>query len=114
VEDIETFTPSKAYDLIFFAEVLQFIPDTKYQSILEVCHNLLSDGGMLGIVDKERFSLYALTVRIRSQLRQKPPEFRYICYPSFSWLKRLASETGFAVREFAKLKEFRGLRLCKV
>jgi SAM-dependent methyltransferase len=114
VEDIETLAPSKTYDLIFFAEVLQFIPDIKYRSILRVCRDLLADGGMLGIVDKERYSLHALTVSIRSRLGQKPPEFRYIHYPSFSSLKRLASETGFAVREFDKLKEFRGLRLCKV
>ena len=112
-DDIASYRPSRKFDLILFAEVLAYIPSAFYDRIFARCHELLEPEGVLSIVDKDRWSVYALTIAFKRALGQLPPEFQYVLYPSFHDLKRIAGQTGFAVHAFAKTKEFRGLVLCK-
>jgi cyclopropane fatty-acyl-phospholipid synthase-like methyltransferase len=112
-QDFKEFAPRITYDLIFFAEVLQFVPYAEYSSILGKCYSMLSREGTLAIVDKERLSKHAIVIRLNSWRGRNAPEFRYVHYPSFRVVKRLAKKTGFVVTDFVKVKEFRGLRLCK-
>jgi len=109
VEDIRTYEPRRTFDLVFFAEALQFIPDVEYEFILRRCHDLLSDDGILVVVDKERWSWLALRVTIRRRLGQLPPESTYVRYPNFAFLRRIATKMGFAVQDFVKIREFRGI-----
>jgi 2-polyprenyl-3-methyl-5-hydroxy-6-metoxy-1,4-benzoquinol methylase len=104
------------YDIIFFAEVFQFIPKNDYYVTFQKMNELLAKGGHCVIIDKERYSFTALKIRIFQILGKiglASEIYRYISYPSFRSLSKLSKRANLIPIWKGERKEFHGLVLAK-
>lgn len=114
VGDFLTYSFSEFFDVIFFIRVFHFF--TKKEERIQVFQKisrLLNPGGVVVIIDCERYHLH--TVRIWISLRRGavPPDYSLIRYPSFRELRKIGEISNLSFISLYKKKVFRCLVMKK-
>lgn len=108
---IENYESQRKYDLIYFAEVFQYIDDREYHEILTKCYNLLNENGIVIIIDKDKYSCHSFKILLKKHIGILPEVYDFVNYPNFNKLLQLSTHVGyFKVNQIA-VKEFRALMI---
>lgn len=121
VEDFRLYDSAEKYNIISFVEVLSLIPKRYYRDIFKKCFELLCNPAFLIIIDKERYSLFSLRFLVRKKMKlfQQDPiyaragTYKFVTFPSFALLSRIAKKTHFRILKKLRVKEFHALTLLK-
>ena len=116
--DFESLPPDGGYDLVLFIEVFCHLRAGQDDAWVTRAKHWLAQGGVIGIIDKERYSKHGWRVRwdlfkravLPATLRGRPYYFpenyntllTTLRYPSFSHLARVARRIGLSPRSIAK------------
>jgi 2-polyprenyl-3-methyl-5-hydroxy-6-metoxy-1,4-benzoquinol methylase len=114
--DFAKITASEKYDVVFFAEVFQYIDEREYFGVFRKIFQILMKGGYCVIIDKEKFSIAALERKARQILGKMglaSEIYQYTSYPSFRYLSRLSEEASLRIENKVKRKNFSSLVIMK-
>jgi len=104
---------SNSFNIILFVDTVQHIDAKLHYDLLKECWRLLMFGGIVVIVDKEKFSLYGIMMALKRRFMCLPPRYLTASYPSFSLILKHAEKLGFKNVYLRKIYPFKVLVLEK-
>lgn len=103
----QTYSAPKKFDLVYFVDVVQHFESQDYNNLFSKLSDLLVPGGVIIIIDKEKYSYYSLKMAIKRKVRELPDYYYTAEYPSFRRLTRLGLKSGFDLD-----RKFRHAQFC--
>jgi 2-polyprenyl-3-methyl-5-hydroxy-6-metoxy-1,4-benzoquinol methylase len=116
IMDFTEMTDTEEFDIIFFAEVLQYVAKYDYSPLMQKCFQVLAKGGNIVIIDREKYSVTAihrLLLQIMGKIGLASRIYQYTSYPSFRYLSKLSERIGLRITKKIRRKNFVSLVLKK-